>query len=320
MKKTMARWLAALLLILCCTQPVFAKQEYLIPGGNTVGIKICSRGLVVTGFDRNSAAKDAGVKKGDVILSVNEKSVDTAEDLRQHLTERQVVLTVLRNEKEAQFFVHPTRTAEGGKLGIFVRDSISGIGTITWVDPETGAYGALGHGVNDAEAEILLPLESGVVVASSVEDVVKGKCGDPGELQGKFDVHRIMGTVEQNTQHGIFGTMDSPSAGEPLPVAQLEEVQTGAAVIRSNVDGTSVQEYSVEILKIYPHAEENGRDLLLRVTDPKLLEKTGGIVQGMSGSPIIQDGKLVGAVTHVLVNDPTRGYGIFIENMLEAAG
>ena len=319
MKKQMMRWLAAFMLVLSLVQPVFAKQELLIPGGYTVGIRICSQGLVVTGFERNSAAKEAGLRKGDVILTVNEKKVATAEELRQHLTEKQVVLHVLRGDKEAQFCVRPARTAEGGRLGVFVRDSISGIGTVTWVDPETGDYGALGHGVNDADAEILLPLESGVVVASSVENVVKGKCGDPGELQGKFDVHKILGTVEQNTERGIFGVMDLPAACEPLPVADLQEVEPGAAVIRCNVDGTSVQEYSVEILKIYPHAGESGRDLLLSVTDQRLLQKTGGIVQGMSGSPIIQDGKLVGAVTHVLVNDPTRGYGIIIENMLDAA-
>ncbi len=310
MKKTMVRWFAALLLILCCTEPVFAKQELLIPGGCTVGIKISSQGLVVTGFDRHSAAKEAGLKKGDVILSVNENKVSTADDLRRHLTEKQVVLTVLRGEKEAQFCVRPARTSEGSRLGVFVRDSISGIGTVTWYDPETGKYGALGHGVNDADAEILLPLESGVVVASSVEDVVRGARGDPGELQGKFDVHRILGTVEQNTERGIFGVMDPPAAGELLQVAELAEIETGAAVIRSNVDGTSVQEYSVEILKIYPRAEETGRDILLRVTDPQLLKKTGGIVQGMGvidNRDNTEKPENTGFFAVTLSNDPTTG-------------
>ncbi len=320
MKKAITRWLAGWLLLICCTVQVFAKQDMLIPGGNTVGIKLQSRGLVVTGFDRQSTAKEAGLRKGDIILAADETEVCTAAELREKLTGKQVILTVLRGGKEAQFCVRTVRTSEGGRLGIYVRDSISGIGTVTYYDPDSGEFGALGHGVNDADAEILLPMESGVVVASSVERVVKGESGDPGELQGKFDIHQILGTVDQNTERGIFGSMHVTPEGEPMPLAQPQEIAAGAAVIRCNVDGTAVRDYSVEILKIYPNAGETGRDILLRITDRRLLEQTAGIVQGMSGSPIIQDGKLVGAVTHVLVNDPTRGYGIFIENMLEAAG
>ena len=164
-----------------------------------------------------------------------------------------------------------------------------------------------------------MPMEAGVVVHSSVVNVEKGKCGTPGELKGTFDVNRILGSIDTNLDRGIFGELTVPLSGNPLPVAEASEVKTGAAEILANINGTDIKAYSVEIKKIYPHAKETGRNMLIEITDPKLLDTTGGIVQGMSGSPIIQDGKLVGAVTHVLVNDPTRGYGIFIENMLDAA-
>ena len=166
----------------------------------------------------------------------------------------------------------------------------------------------------------LLPLKSGILFPSSVASVKKGKAGDPGQLRGSAQPETVLGTLEKNTPQGVFGSCGKAFSGTPLPVADFSEVKTGPATIRSTVEGDSVREYSVEILKIYPKDRSDCRNFLLKVTDPDLLKATGGIVQGMSGSPIIQDGKLVGAVTHVLVNDPAMGYGIFIENMLEAAG
>ena len=319
MGKRVFRWLTAVALVAACSVSAWAKPAMLIPGGQTVGIKLYSQGLVVTGFDQKSAARAAGLKKGDVILAVDGEEVRSAAALREQLDEERVVLTILRNGKETKLSVKPTDTLHGGRLGAYIRDSISGIGTVTYYDPDTGAFGALGHGVSDADTEKLLPLEAGVVVASSVAEVKKGMDGVPGELKGQFDVHSILGQVDGNTGKGIFGILQKPIPGEPLPLAQPDEVKTGSAVIRANVDGTDVQEYSVEILKIYPQEKDSGRNILLEITDQRLLSRTGGIVQGMSGSPIIQNGKLIGAVTHVLVNDPTRGYGIFIENMLEAA-
>ncbi len=316
MKKLVIGWITALAVSLACMGTVFAKPAALIPVGSTVGIKLYSQGLVVTGFDRRSPAKSAGMKKGDVILAADGVTVHSAEDLRSCLTGEQVVLQVLRKGREGAFCVKP----EDCRLGAYVRDSIAGIGTVTWYDQATGAFGALGHGVSDGDTELLLPLKSGVVVPSSVTEVVKGKDGEPGELKGSFDVERIVGSVEKNTEKGIFGQMDAAFSGDPLPVAEAWQIEPGPAVIRSNVEGTEVQEYSVEILKCYPQAQENGRDMVLQITDHRLLEHTGGIVQGMSGSPIIQNGRIIGAVTHVLVNDSTTGYGIFIENMLDAAG
>lgn len=316
MKKQIIRFLTAVCLALACSLSAAALPKTLIPGGCTVGVKLYTQGLVVTGFESRSAAKAAGLKKGDVIIQVDGEAVHTAAALRECLEEEQVILKILRNGREAEFCVRPN----GNQIGAYVRDSLAGIGTVTYYDPDTGAFGALGHGVSDSETKMLLPVEAGVVVQSSVADVKKGRDGAPGELKGSFDVSTILGKVERNAERGIFGTLDVPIPGTPLPVAEAGEAEPGPAEIWANVDGQEVRSYSVEILRIYPHADETGRNMLLEVTDPDLLYATGGIVQGMSGSPIIQDGKLVGAVTHVLVNDPTRGYGIFIENMLEAAG
>ena len=316
MKKQIIRLLTAVCLALACSISAAALPKTLIPGGCTVGVKLYTQGLVVTGFESRSAAKAAGLKKGDVIIQVDGEAVHTAAALRECLEEEQVILKILRNGREAEFCVRPN----GNQIGAYVRDSLAGIGTVTYYDPDTGAFGALGHGVSDSETKMLLPVEAGVVVESSVADVKKGRDGAPGELKGSFDVNTILGKVERNAERGIFGTLDVPIPGTPLPVAEAGEAEPGPAEIWANVDGREVRSYSVEILRIYPHADETGRNLLLEVTDPALLATTGGIVQGMSGSPIIQDGKLVGAVTHVLVNDSAKGYGIFIENMLDAAG
>ncbi len=316
MKKQIIRLLTAACLALACSISAAALPKTLIPGGCTIGVKLYTQGLVVTGFESRSAAKAAGLKKGDVIIQVDGEAVHTAAALRECLEEEQVILKILRNGREAEFCVRPN----GNQIGAYVRDSLAGIGTVTYYDPDTGAFGALGHGVSDSETKMLLPVEAGVVVESSVADVKKGRDGAPGELKGSFDVNTILGKVERNAERGIFGTLDVPIPGTPLPVAEAGEAEPGPAEIWANVDGREVRSYSVEILRIYPHADETGRNLLLEVTDPALLATTGGIVQGMSGSPIIQNGRLLGAVTHVLVNDSAKGYGIFIENMLDVAG
>ena len=199
---------------------------------------------------------------------------------------------------------------------------MAGIGTMTFYDPETGVFGALGHGITDTETAQLMPLSSGAIMDSQVKAVKKGQQGAAGELKGEFELTQDMGTLNTNCEYGVFGTAEELRFGETLgaalPVAAPEEVTPGKATILANVSGDAVEEYQVEISKIF--STDGSRNLLLTVTDPALRAVTGGIVQGMSGSPILQNGKLVGAVTHVLLEDPTRGYGIFTENMLEAAG
>jgi stage IV sporulation protein B len=229
-----------------------------------------------------------------------------------------VALTVQRGEKINTLRVSPRQTEAGPRLGVYLRQGIAGIGTVTFYDPDTGYFGTLGHGVSNARGQ-LLTMKEGYAYPARVESVRKGKCGEPGQLKGDADLDGILGPLLKNTPQGVFGITKTPFPGDALPTAAYCEIRTGSAQIRSTIQDDRVQEYSVEILKIYPADRTDCRNFLIKVTDPALLKETGGIVQGMSGSPIIQDGKLVGAVTHVLVNDPTMGYGIFIENMLDAA-
>ena len=301
---------------------VFA-EDLLIPGGQVVGLQLCDDTVTVAAFDDKlgGSSKAAGLQVGDKILSIDGSPVRSAEDVRSALnrSDGSVEMRVDRSGKEKKLKISPRITDQGPRLGVYLRDGITGIGTVTFYDPETDKFGALGHGVNDGKGE-LLEMVKGKAYDARVAAVKKGLSGEPGQLKGAVAAGQEVGQLYRNTQQGVFGISSAGWKGEALPVGEVEDVRPGAAIIRSTVKGDDVQEYSVEILKIYPGSRPDGRNLLLKITDPKLLEATGGIVQGMSGSPIIQDGKLVGAVTHVLVNDPTRGYGIFIENMLDAAG
>ena len=294
----------------------------LVPVGQVVGLELGNRTVTVAAFDDflGDGAKEAGLQIGDEIVEINGKEIATPEDVRAALdsSDGSVEILVDRDGKEKEMTVKPKITKEGPRLGVFLRRGVTGIGTVTWYNPETGAFGTLGHGVNDGKGN-LLQMSEGKAYPASVISVAKGKAGNPGQLRGAVKGEDALGTLSGNTAQGVFGQTDLGWSGEALPVAEYEDICTGEATIRSTVSGNTVREYSVEILKIYPESRTDGRNLLLKVTDPELLETTGGIVQGMSGSPIIQDGKLVGAVTHVLVNDPTTGYGIFIENMLDAA-
>lgn len=319
-QKRAAALLAAVWLLLAFWCPVSAAGQMLVPGGYTVGVKLYTKGLLVTQVEPDTPAQRAGLKKGDVILRAGSTDVASAQELQDQLqADTPIVVRVLRSGGEAEFLVTPQEAEDGCRMGVLVRDHIAGIGTITYVDPQTGAYGALGHGVSSPDGTQLLEMQSGYLVRSSVAEVRTGQRGTPGELHGIFDVTDAIGTVDRNTACGIFGTLYQPRSGQPIPAAGAGEVQEGAAEIWSNVEGEQVQRFSIRIERIDADAK-SGRNLLLRVTDEALLAKTGGIVQGMSGSPIVQNGKLVGAVTHVLVSNPTQGYGILIENMLQAAG
>ena len=269
-------------------------------------------------------AKTCGLREGDVITHINAAEVDTIEEVQAQLKAiggEEMSIRAIRDGKTVQVTAQAVKCSTDGtwKLGAWLRDSMAGIGTVTYLDPETGEFGALGHGVNDVDTARLMPMETGGVLSATVDDVKKGKRGEPGELHGSFVLDRDIGTLTANTTCGIFGTMSDTglAAMEPVEVARPDQVEIGPALIYSNVAGDEVRAYQVEITKLMPDARD-GRDLMLKVTDPALLEATGGIVQGMSGSPILQNGRLVGAVTHVLVGDPTQGYGIFVQHMLKA--
>ena len=321
MKKTAIRLMAMLLCI--CMAPVTAYGAgYLIPGGQVIGLELSDRTVTVAAFDDSIGEKtrQAGLCIGDKLLQIDEKQVTCAEDVRRALNASAGHITVRleRKGKTETVKLTPEITKDGPKLGIFLKQGVTGIGTVTFYDPDTGKFGTLGHGVNGPDGR-LLPMAAGTVYEASVISVKQGRSGEPGQLRGAVDAKKPLGLLKNNTGRGVFGVADVGWQGSALPVAASEEIHTGKATILSTVSGDGVQEYSVEILKIYPKTKDSDRNLVIRVTDDRLLATTGGIVQGMSGSPIIQDGKLVGAVTHVLVNDPTTGYGIFIENMLDAA-
>ena len=297
--------------------------EFLIPVGKIIGLHLSDDTVTVTAFDDvlGGCSRDAGLQIGDQLLTVDALPIRSPRDVQQALAacDADVDVTVRRGNRTHSLRILPRDTEDGKKLGIYLRQGISGVGTVTWYDPESGAFGALGHGVSTPKGG-LLDMRSGNAYPAEVVSVIRGRSGEPGQLKGSADAAAPWGTLFRNTPQGVFGISPVGWRGQSMPVADFEDVRTGPASIRSTVQGSGVQEYSVEILKIYPEERADNRNFLLKITDTDLLNATGGIVQGMSGSPIIQDGKLVGAVTHVLVNDPTRGYGIFIENMLEAAG
>ncbi len=322
MKKMVLRAGMALLCLWFLPFYVGAAQA-LIPVGQVIGLELMDGTVTVAGIDEElgKSCKDAGLRVGDMLQKIDGSQIRSSADIRRALSQSDgtVTVTFSREGKIKEARVVPQITSDGPKLGLYLRQGVTGIGTVTWYDPESGSFGTLGHGVNNAAGK-LLELTQGNAYEARVLAVRKGKAGEPGQLMGAVERLEPVGSLEKNTPQGVFGKSGEGWEGETLPVAEPSQIRTGKAVIRANVSGVEVQEYSVEILKIYPKAKQAGRNLLIRVTDPRLLEATGGIVQGMSGSPIIQDGKLVGAVTHVLVNDPSTGYGIFIENMLEAAG
>ena len=317
MKKFCGRFLSAICIIIVCAVTVSAAT--LVPGGQVIGLQLEDDTVTVAGFHESlgDAAKSAGMAAGDRIVAVDGAPVKCVEDVRQalHRSDGTVVISLIRDGKTKRLTLAPAATHEGPKLGVYLRQGTAGLGTITYYDPDSGKYGALGHGVNSPSGK-LLTMRSGNVYEAQVFSVKKGTAGTPGQLLGQLTRAVSMGSIGKNTAQGVFGQLTETIHDEPLPVG---EAAVGSAIIRSTVGSEGLREYSVEILKIYPNSRDRTRNLLLKVTDAQLLATTGGIVQGMSGSPIIQDGKLVGAVTHVLVNDPTTGYGIFIENMLDAA-
>ena len=325
-----ALWLSLLL----AAPALAAEPESLIPVGRTVGLELETDGIYVVGFDEDGAspAEAAGLRIGDRIRAVDGQPLEQAEALRA-LTAAggggALRLDVERDGKPLRFTVRPEARDGQLRLGLRVRDRIAGLGTVTFYDPESGLFGALGHGVS-GDGDCPMVLRGGQAAETQVTEVRRGEAGSPGSLLGPSSGGPLLGRIEQNTERGLFGHAleaggsDSPAAGavleaEPaLPLAERGEVRTGPAEILCCVAGSEPRRYRVEIeaVRLDP---ERCRDLRLAVTDPRLLEQTGGIVRGMSGSPILQNGKLVGAVTHVLVRDPTRGYGILIGHMLEAA-
>ncbi len=309
-------------------------QTMVIPGGMPIGIYLETEGVMVLGTDEvkgmDGMFYDPSrhlVKPGDYIVAIDGQEVDTKKELMEEISRidnEEVILKVNRNQEYIDIKTRAVRmNANEYKLGIWVRDNAQGLGTVTFLDTNS-QFGALGHGIHDVDTNELLDIEGGTVYTTSIKDIQRGEHGMPGGMEGiiVYNNYNVLGKITQNTEAGIFGTIERIDAlfsdQTPVETAAKEEIKEGPAVIRCAVDG-SVKEYEVEVCQVDLDADEVNKGIILEVTDPELLERTGGIVQGMSGSPILQEGKLIGAVTHVFVNDPAKGYGIFVENMLEQA-
>ncbi len=300
----------------------------LVVGGMPFGVKLLSKGVLVVGITKVETAtghccpgKEAGLELGDLILSVNNTSVTTNSQLHSFVTQTQgnpLTLTVERQGTLKTLTLQPALSGEGVyRIGIWVRDSTAGLGTLTFYHPASGLYGGLGHGVCDTDTGELISLSKGEIVKATVNGIRKGTAGTPGELKGALISGSPLGTIGINCNCGVFGVLTAPVTGTSFPLGYKQEVTKGKAQVYSAVSGT-LQPYECQIEKI-TLSDRTQQNMIVTITDRALLSQTGGIVQGMSGSPIVQNGKLVGAVTHVFVNDPTKGYAVFAETMWQTA-
>ncbi len=329
--------LTALTLTVPLSAEVYASEvtenRELLVGGMPFGVKFYSDGVIVVGFSEvktnngtKNPAYDAGLRINDIIKNVNGIDVKTTEELTELIENStdEVKITYVRAGEERNVTLIPEIDDTDGKLktGMWIRDTTAGIGTITYIDPKSGEFAGLGHGICDPETGELLKMERGVVVDVEISGITKGKSGTPGELKGFFTTEKS-GVLTYNTDSGVYGMLNeipfSKIPLEEIEVGKRDEAELGEAEIWCTLDSGNPQKYTISIDEIRLSSEDN-HSFSITVTDDELIAKTGGIVQGMSGSPIIQNGKLIGAVTHVLVGDPREGYGIFIENMLDAAG
>ncbi|WP_122629079.1 SpoIVB peptidase [Lucifera butyrica] len=312
----------------------------LIPGGHSIGVILHSQGVIVVGNSPVPTAngqyampaKEAGVSVGDVILSINGTPVHSDTQVAEIIDENgkkdhAVDLLIKRGNQKLQMHVTPVLCSDTKRfrIGLFVRDSAAGVGTLTFYDPHSRIYGALGHIITDSDTNQPIDCDQGKIILATVSGIQQGKRGQPGEKIGTFiDDNELLGDIQKNTPFGIYGQMFTPLKNElysdGVSVASMSQVHTGPAEMLTVVDNQKIERFSIDIEKVNLQEYPEGKGLVIKVTDPRLLAKTGGIVQGMSGSPILQNNKLVGAVTHVFVHDPTKGYGCFIDWMLMESG
>lgn len=316
-----------MLLLLIIPSAVFAYSDYLIVGGENVGIELKSSGIIIVGtyeVNGKNSARDAGLQNGDKIIKINDQNISSINDMLKRIEslndKTQIKITYIRGKKENTTILALDKDENNVyKTGLYVKDSINGVGTLTFIDPNTKLFGALGHEIIEKNTGQKLEIDDGKIYSSTVTGITKSEIGKPGEKNAKYDSSKIFGDVSENTTNGIFGkyTSEIPDK-KPYKVGTLEDVTTGNAKILTVIEGNKVEEFDINILKINT-ANSVSKNFLFAITDEKLLNSTGGIVQGMSGSPIIQNDFIIGAVTHVVVDDPTKGYGISIIKMLEEA-
>lgn len=305
------------------------KNTKVVPLGNIIGIKLYSNGVLVIGMTEVEGKKpyeNTGIKEGDLITTVDNVTVTTTEELIKCVNNsqgKQVKIKYIREGTEYVTDIEPVKTKEDKyKIGLWVRDGACGIGTATYYDPGTGKIATLGHGIVDRDTDKLITIESGKLLTSTITKIKKGEKGNPGEIKGIINDNQTIGSINLNTDFGIYGNLKEINTlgidkNNSLEIALKNEIKTGEATILLALEDEIRKEYKIEIKKIYKNNTEDNKSMLIEITDEKLIEKTGGIIQGMSGAPIIQNGKFIGAITHVLVNNPLQGYAVFGEIMIK---
>lgn len=300
-----------------------------VPVGAAIGMKLYTDGVLVVGMSEIEGKKpyeNSGIQEGDRIIQINQNDIDNTEDLMQVVNEcngQEIVVKYIREEETITTSMKPVKDGENQyKLGLWVRDAAAGVGTMTFYEPSTKMFATLGHGIFDIDTSDLIKIENGELVTTNILSISKGEKGKPGEIRGTIESGYTIGEISKNTNFGVFGVLTKPSylsiaEENAIEVCLREEIQTGKAQIICELENGKSEYYDIEIQKLFLNNNQDNKSMLIKVTDKRLLEKTGGIIQGMSGAPIIQNGKFVGAVTHVLVNDPTMGYGVFADIMLK---
>ena len=305
-----------------------------IPVGNIAGLKLYTSGVLVVGMSEIEGEdskiykpyENTGIEEGDTIVKINDNEINTTDELIEKINMskgEKVEIEYIHDEETKECSITPVKTSEEEyKLGLWVRDSAAGVGTVSFYEPDTHIFGALGHGITDIDTGDLLNIAEGEFVTAKILDIKKGEDGNPGKIQGTVEEQETIGEISKNTEFGIYGKIKDISSlnidtSKEMEVALRDEIQLGKATILCSLDNQTVGEYEIEITKINKENNYNNKSMEIKVTDEKLIEKTGGIIQGMSGSPIIQNGKFIGAITHVLVNSSTEGYAIFGDLMLK---
>ncbi len=305
-----------------------------IPVGSIAGVKLYTSGVLVVGMSeiegmdnkKHKPYENTGIKEGDTITQINNVTISSTEQLMKTVNQAQgqpVKVKYIQEEETKECSIEPVQTSSNEyKLGLWVRDSAAGVGTVTFYEPSSKTFGALGHGITDIDTEELIHIASGEFVTTRILNITKGESGTPGKIQGTVENQQNIGKIYKNSKFGIYGSVDNLASlkidtSKEMEVALREEIELGKATILCCLDNQKVEEYEIEIQKIYKENNYNNKSMQIKVTDERLLEKTGGIIQGMSGSPVIQNGKFVGAVTHVLVNNPQEGYAVFGDIMLK---
>lgn len=308
-------------------------KTMVVPLGNAIGMKLYTKGVLVVGMsqietDKNEKKKpyeNSGIEQGDTILEINNNIVGNTEELIKEVENSKgntINIKYLRDDKTMKTDITPVKSKNTYKIGLWVRDAAAGVGTLTFYEPSTNLFMALGHGISDIDTEEIVNIANGELVTANIVSITKGRKGYPGEIRGTIDEGKTIGTIYKNTNFGVYGTVKNKNYLEAdltqeMEVAPRNEIKEGKAQIICQLENSAKKKYDIEIEKVYINNNQNNKSMLIKITDKELLEKTGGIIQGMSGAPIIQEEKFVGAVTNVLVNDPTQGYGVFADIMIK---